>query len=77
MGGSQSGMPAQVHFDRRGEPAQRSGTGARNHEGGLREVILRGDRRQHAIFAPLIENDHGGRVAGEQAAGESVDLENW
>jgi len=76
MGGSQGGMPAQVDFDCRGEPAQRHGLiGSRDHKGGLGEIILGRHRREHMIWQPFIEDDHCGRVAGEQPAGESVDLE--
>jgi hypothetical protein len=70
-------VAAQVNFDRRGEPTQRHRVDARNHKGGLGQIVLGGDRSQHAIFQPLFENDHGRGVAGEQSAGESVDLEKW
>src|SRR6185369_8629997 len=48
---------------------------ARDGEGGLAEVILRGDGLHHPIVEPFVERHHCRRVAGQRPFGKGVDLE--
>lgn len=78
MAARQRGMAAQLHLDRRGEPAQRiiglRIVRRRHGEGGFRQVIFRGDHLQHRIVEPGIERHHRRRIAGEGRVGKGVDL---
>ena len=69
-------MTAQVGLQHRGEPPQavRAGRALGQQEGGLGEVHLRGDGLHPGRVGLLGQQADGGRVAGERALGEGVNL---
>src|SRR5258708_544826 len=70
-------VAAQIDFDGRGEPAQPvAAVSGRNVERGFGEVIFAGDGLHGRVVQPAVERAYRGRVAGEQTAGESVELIN-
>ena len=74
MRGGKRRVTAQIDLHLRREPAQRYDITARDDEGGFREIVLGGDRRQHPVRQPLVEQDHRSRISAEHAIGEGVDL---
>jgi hypothetical protein len=79
MGGRERGMAAERHFEGRREPAQVEDaalTVSTAGEGGFGEVVFGRDRLHQAVLQPGIENEHGGRVPGEEPLGEGIDLEH-
>ena len=67
-------MTAQVHFHRGREPAQLAGVSARDHEGGLGQVVLRRNGLKGLVRQPFVHGNHGRRVAAEKAVGEGINL---
>jgi len=70
----QRGMAAQVHFDRRSEPAQVVAAILRDQEGRLGEVHLARHIPHPALLGSCREDTHGRRISGERPAGERIDL---
>ncbi len=75
-GGCERRVTAQVYFDSRREPAQVVTGAVFDDIGRLAEVVLHCDRLHRRVRQPCFQRADGGRVAGEGATGESVDLIN-
>jgi hypothetical protein len=73
-GACQRGMAAQRHLHGRREPAQAEVLAVGHQKGRLGQIVLRGDRLQDGIVGEALENHDRGRIAGEPAAGEGIDL---
>ena len=67
-------MAAQRDLGERREPAEIETLACGGEEGGLGEVVLGGNGLEDRIIGPCIERAYRGWVAGEDAAGEGVDL---
>src|SRR5207247_6122401 len=74
-GGGHGRVPAQVHLACRREPAKVVPLRGGYEEGGLREVVLRGDRLERGDVEPRLERADGRGVAGEGPIREDIDLE--
>lgn len=67
-------MAAEIDFMDGREPAQVPAAAVRPGEGGFREIVLVGDRLHRRLGQPVVQDEDGGRVAGEHLVGERVDL---
>jgi hypothetical protein len=70
----QCGMPAERDLHSRCEPANPVVDAVSDDKGCLREVVLGSQRLQNGIFWVVVENHDCGRVPGEAAGGERVDV---
>src|SRR5689334_15183186 len=78
MAAGEGRMAAQLDLARRREPAEvevHFVAPARDGEGSLAEIVLGRDRLHGRVVEPALERHHRGRIAGERAVGEGVDLE--
>ncbi|MNT40616.1 hypothetical protein D3C72_1769410 [compost metagenome] len=74
MGAGQGGMPAQWHLGQRGKPADMPGGALPQQKSGFRQIVLGGDLLHQRIAEPTVQAIDHGRIAGERAIGEGVDL---
>src|SRR5690348_11164220 len=72
----QRGMPAQVDFHRRREPAQIVASILWNKERRFREIHLAGDVAHPGFGRRMGKDTDAGGIAGERAAGEGIHLHN-
>src|SRR5712692_8231768 len=72
--GGERRVTAEIDLHRRRKPAKRHHLAASDDEGGLGEVVLRRDRREHAVRQPRVEEDHCGGISAKGAVGKGVDL---
>jgi len=73
VGTGEGRVAAEIHLDRRREPAQPVLVPAFHDEGRLGQVVFGGDRLHRRPGQRLVEQDDGGGVAPEQLSGERVD----
>ena len=66
-------VAAEIHFQRRGEPAQLNFVFSAHKEGRLGEVVLARDMLQQPVIRPVIEDAHSRRVAAEGRRREGID----
>jgi hypothetical protein len=75
-GGRQSGVTAELYFDRRGEPAEVVFRAGCDQERGLGEIVLGRDGLHRGVGKELLEYDDGRRVTREPCGREGVELED-
>ena len=74
VGARQRGVAAEVDLRDRREPPQAVAVAVREEEGRLGQVHLRGQRLHPRLAGGPLQQADRGRVAGEGARGEGVDL---
>lgn len=78
VGGRERRVSAQIHFGRRGKPAQVIlGWTAGNHEGGFREIHLEGDLLHEGVVRKCIEHEYGRWISREGTGRERVHYVKW
>ena len=70
--GRQRGVTAQIHLDRRREPAQRPLIADAAHEGGLGDAELEGDLLEFVVGQGVLEQDDDRGIAPLALADERV-----
>ena len=71
---SQRRMAAQIHLDRRGEPAKVEIIAARNRKGRFSQIVVRRNALQHGVRQPGIQRANASRIAAERIRRECRDF---
>src|SRR5712692_80070 len=69
-----SRVTTKVHFQRRGEPAERAPLRLRSYKSGFGQVVFGRDGLEKVIVKPLVHDHDGRRVSPEEAARERINL---